>query len=55
VTEAGARAPASTTAATSVITIAVETAPIVMTVRRELLGTSSGIASRFAGNAGKRR
>jgi hypothetical protein len=33
----------------------VETEPIVPIGRRELLGTGSGIASRFAGNAGKRR
>ena len=53
--EAGARAPASTTAATSVDPIAVETEPIVTIGRRELLGTDSSIASRFAGNSAKRR
>jgi hypothetical protein len=41
-------APASTTAATSVDPIAVETEPIVTIGRRDLLGTGSGIASRFA-------
>ena len=45
----------STTAATSVDPIAVETEPIVTIGRRELLGTGSGISSRFAGNSGKRR
>jgi hypothetical protein len=55
VPEAGTRAPASTTAATSVDPIAVETEPIVTIGRRELLGTNSGIASRFAANSGKRR
>ena len=53
--EAEARAAASTTAATSVDPIAAETEPIVTIVRPELLGTDSGIASRFAGNSGKRR
>ena len=55
VPEAGARAPASTTVATSVDPIAVETEPIVTNVRRELLGTDSGIASRFAANSGELR
>jgi hypothetical protein len=55
VPEAGDRAPASTTTATSVDPIAVESEPIVTIVRGELLGLDSAIASRFAGNSGKRR
>src|SRR5918994_5124867 len=55
VPEAGARVPASTTTATSVDPIAVESEPIVTIVRGELLGLDSAIASRFAGNSGKRR
>jgi len=55
VPEIAARAPVSTTAATGVDPIVVKTEPIVTIERRELLGTDSGITSRFAGNSGKRR
>ena len=53
--EIGAHAPVSTTAATSVAPIDLETKPIVAIGRRELLGTDSGIASRFAAISGERR
>jgi hypothetical protein len=55
VPEAVAWAQASTTAATSVDSIAGETEPIVMIGRRALLAAGSGIASRFAANSGEPR